>query len=172
MNKAQFRGVRLQLGFTPLAMGEALGCTNATITRLEAGIPSMGERFHSRSMKLDHIVSFACAWMLLNGGPMIPWQRSEDHLKVRAFKEFHQMTIEELAALFDAAPRTIRYALNPQETRGLSRMQMMALCWMRIFGSRDPFASPMHHLYDAEAAAQCPMRIDPAPVVALRPIVP
>ena len=150
-------------------MGEAMGLRKGTITLLETdAAPLTTNNPHATTVKRSHIVSFCVAWMLLNGGPMIPWPRKEDAERLRSFRNFHGMTNNEMAALFDVSIREMEYAVSPTAERGLTRMHMMALCWMRIFGSRDPFAFPLHREHDVDAAATCPMRLDPAPVIELR----
>lgn len=161
MNQNQLRSVRLQLGLSRFEFGRSLGFRAGTIERLETGAPPITGDPHSPKVKLDHIVSFACAWMLFNGGAYIPWPGSEDGARMRSFRDFHKMTNSEMAALFDVSIREMEYYVSPQSPVKLSRSRLMALCWMRLFGSRDPFAFPMHEHHDTESANTCPMRLDP-----------
>jgi DNA-binding XRE family transcriptional regulator len=172
MNKNQFRAARLQLGLSHSAMGEALSLRKTTIMAMETGIAPINETLpYNAKLKnrIGHIVSFAVAWMLFNGGAMVPWPRSEDADRLRAFRDFHQLANAELAALFDLSLREIEYVVSPTAGKSMSKAHLMALAWMRIFGSRDPFAFPMHPQYDHQAASTCPLRLDAAPVINLRP---
>lgn len=166
MNKQQLRSARLQLGYSQEGLGNILGLRRGTIIALETGVAPVapGIRYDT-DFRLTHIHSFAMAWMLLNGGPLVPWPKEEDHARLVSFKNFHGMTKDEMAALFDVSVRQIEYALSPTARRPLGIMRMMALCWMRIFGSRDPFAFPLHQQHDRDSAATCPLRLDPAPTI-------
>lgn len=174
MNRNQFRAARLQLGMSHYAMGEAMGLRKTTIMAMETGIAPINDALpYNAKMKgrISHIVTFAVAWMLFNGGALIPWPREEDGKRLRAFRDFHKMTNQELAALFDLSIREIEYATSPTAGRSMPKTHQMALAWMRIFGSRDPFAFPLHPEHDHQAASTCPLRLDAAPVVDLRPEV-
>lgn len=174
MNKNQFRAARLQLGLSQDGMGEALGVRKTTVMAMETGIAPINESLpYNAKMKgrISHIVSFAVAWMLLNGGAMVPWPKEEDSKRLRAFREFHKLDNRELAALFDLSLREIEYATSPTAGRSMPKTHLMALAWMQIFGSRDPFAFPLQAQYDHQAASTCPLRLDAAPVVDLRPQV-
>lgn len=166
MNKQQFRSARLQLGLSQNALSEILGIRRGTVIALETGVAPVAPGIrYATDFRLTHIHSFCMAWMLLNGGPLVPWDHKEDRERLIAFKNFHGMTKDELAALFDVSVRTLEYALSPTARRPLGMMRMMALCWMRIFGSRDPFAFPLHEGHTRESAATCPLRLDPAPTI-------
>lgn len=169
VNKNQFRSVRLTLGYSTKTMGDALGLRNGTIQRLENGIPPLSGIPFSKQTALDHIMSFACAWMLFNGGPMIPWPEEEDRKHFLAFKAFHKMNNQEMAALFNVSIREMEYMLSPTAVRRSSKMRLMALCWMRIFGSRDPFAFPLHQGFTAESAVVHPIRVEAPMTIDLRP---
>lgn len=165
MNKQQLRSVRLQLGLSQDAFAVALGVRRGTLIAMETGAPPIALGHMYGSHRITHIHAFACAWMLFNGAPMVPWPEHEDHARLIAFKEFHGMSAPEMAALFDVSVRLMEYAMSPTAKRSLGKLRMMALCWMRIFGSRDPFAFPLHEGYTKESAATCPLRLDPAPVI-------
>lgn len=162
MNKVQFRTVRSQLGLNERQMGKALGFRYTTIQLLETGVDTMREEdFTNRRARLDHIVSYACAWMLLCGGPMIPWTEEEDAPRFRAFREHHQLNNEEMAALFGVSIRTAEYFLSPQGRRFVAPRHLMALCWMRIMGSKDPFATLAHNQFSQESRTASPIQIKP-----------
>lgn len=166
MNKQQFRSARLQLGLSQDALSKILGIRRGTVIALETGVaPVAGGVRYATDFRLTHIHSFCMAWMLLNGGALVPWPETEDRERLYAFKNFHGMTKDEMAALFDVSLRTLEYAFSPTAGRSLGMMRMMALCWMRIFGSRDPFAFPLHEGHTRESAATCPLRLDPAPTI-------
>src|SRR6478736_7186354 len=154
MNKAQFRGARLQLGMNTDAFGTALGLRMQTILKLETGAPPLSDTIYNKRASLNHLMSFAVAWMLFNGGPLIPWDRSEDATKMRAFKDSHGMSVDEMAALFCVSKDEMdNYLYDPNGDRRPGKITIMAMCWMRIFGSRDPFAFPLHEHYTAESVS-------------------
>lgn len=165
MNKAQFRHVRTQLGLTRDMFGDALGLRKETIAFLETGIESLRSdgQMLNREAKLDHIMSYACAWLLLNNGPVTPWPKDEDATRFRAFMTRWELEAEMAGALFGCTGRQIRnYANGHQRVR---KHHLYALCWMNLFGTRDPFHFPLHKDYDpVTSQAPAPIPIRPAKV--------
>ena len=140
INAMQFATVRSMLGLSSQEMGAALGLKKTTIMFLETGAAFYtGEegKTHGQKQKLDHVIAFACGWMLFNGGPMVPWPREEDAHHLRLLRRFHRMNNEELAALMSISLKELTMWL--EGSRGVPNRHMMAVCWMRLFGTKNPF---------------------------------
>lgn len=141
MNAFQFASVRSMLGLSSQEMGAALGLKKTTIIFLETGAAFYtgpeGYKTHGERQTLDHIIAFACGWMLFNGGPLVPWPREEDAHHLRLLRKFHKMNNEEMAALMAISLKELTFWFDG--SRGVPNRHVMAVCWMRIFGTKNPF---------------------------------
>lgn len=141
MTGFQFQNVRHMLGLSQTEMGAALGIKKHSVIYLETGNSFFARHEKATSFgqhELNHVFAFACGWMLFNGRPFVPWPREEDAHHMRLFRNYHKLTNEEFAALMSLSKKEV--VLWFMGARGIPNRHMMAVCWMRVFGTRNPFA--------------------------------
>ena len=141
MNKKHIKNTRRQLGMSQLELSERLSVTHHTIITWENGEIAPGFYIEHYSDPIPPSwLPYALGWLLVTGGENAPWPAEDNPRQLRMFLREFELEQKAAGVLFNRTEKSINSWVC--ERHPMPRYAPLVMCWVRLFGARDPFVMP------------------------------